>query len=212
VNIYIDTETGPSTRTDIAAHIARKHLPEDAADTAKCAKAATAELAKTILGLFGELWVVSMAVDDGDPLTMTRVAATPTGEADLVQNVADHLGRQDLIRLHHLVAHNAPFDNDRLRHSAMRHGIRLPRAIAAQGLKPWDKSNPWFCTMQAWGSRNTSLNDICLDLGIPLLKGDIDGSKVWDYIMAGRIDEVAAYCADDVRRVRAVYMRIMGVS
>lgn len=212
MNIFLDTETGPSTRTEIAAHIARKHLPEDLADTAKSAKAASAELAKTSLGLFGELWVVSVAVDLDEPVTLVRSATAANGEADLVQAVADHMGCMDLIRLRHLVAHNAPFDNDRLRHSAMRHGIRLPRQVAAQGLKPWDKSNPWFCTMQAWGSRNTSLNDICLDLGIPLLKVDIDGSKVWDYICAGRLEEVAAYCADDVRRVRAVYQRIMGVS
>lgn len=212
MNIFLDTETGPSTRAEIAAHIVRKHCPKDPADNVKSVKDAASELSKTSLGLFGELWVVSVAVDIEDPVTLVRSATAANGEADLVQAVADHIGGMDLIRLRHLVAHNAPFDNDRLRHSAMRHGIRLPRQVAAQGLKPWDKSNPWFCTMQAWGSRNTSLNDICLDLGVPLLKGDIDGSKVWDYICAGRIDEVAAYCADDVRRVRAVYQRIMGVS
>jgi hypothetical protein len=31
---------------------------------------------------------------------------------------------------------------------------------------------------------------------------------VWDYVQAGRIAEVADYCADDVRKVWAVYQRM----
>ena len=37
---------------------------------------------------------------------------------------------------------------------------------------------------------------------------EIDGSKVWDFVQAGRIDEVAEYCEADVERVRQVHRRL----
>jgi hypothetical protein len=46
-----------------------------------------------------------------------------------------------------------------------------------------------------------------LAFGLPG-KGGVDGSMVAGMVRAGRIDEVAAYCADDVRRVRAIYQRM----
>ena len=52
-----------------------------------------------------------------------------------------------------------------------------------------------------------SLDKLCKALGLPG-KGEIDGSKVWDYVRDGRIAEVADYCADDVRKVWAVYQRM----
>ncbi len=47
---------------------------------------------------------------------------------------------------------------------------------------------------------------ICKALGIDG-KGDIDGSKVWDYVQAGRIAEVAEYCKGDISRTLAMYKR-----
>ena len=52
-----------------------------------------------------------------------------------------------------------------------------------------------------------SLNKLCQVLNIEQ-KGDIDGSKVWQAVRDGRIDEVAEYCAKDVERVRAIYKRM----
>lgn len=72
-----------------------------------------------------------------------------------------------------------------------------------------------FDTMEAWsGWRNRiSLDRLCKAFDIPT-KGselggeDIDGSKVWDYIAAGRAREVAEYCKADVERVREVCKRL----
>jgi hypothetical protein len=36
-------------------------------------------------------------------------------------------------------------------------------------------------------------------------------ARVWGLICAGHLDRVAAYCADDVRRVRAIYRAITAV-
>jgi predicted PolB exonuclease-like 3'-5' exonuclease len=64
--------------------------------------------------------------------------------------------------------------------------------------------------MTAWaGARNrVSLDKLCKAFGIETPKGGIDGSKVWDYVKAGKIDEVAAYCARDVEATRKVYKRL----
>ena len=56
------------------------------------------------------------------------------------------------------------------------------------------------------------MDRLCRALGLPQ-KGDeigedIDGSKVWDFVQAGRLDDVATYCCGDVERVREVYNRL----
>lgn len=66
-----------------------------------------------------------------------------------------------------------------------------------------------YDTMTAWaGYRNT----VSLDkLGTVLIgegKGEMDGSKVWDAVKAGRIADVANYCIDDVEKTRKVYRRL----
>ena len=38
--------------------------------------------------------------------------------------------------------------------------------------------------------------------------GNIDGSKVWDYVRTGRIADVVEYCKGDVERVRAIHRRM----
>jgi predicted PolB exonuclease-like 3'-5' exonuclease len=63
-----------------------------------------------------------------------------------------------------------------------------------------------------WGGR-ISLDALCKALDIPTkgteLDGeDIDGSKVWDFVQAGRVSDVATYCMADVERVRTVYKRM----
>lgn len=66
-----------------------------------------------------------------------------------------------------------------------------------------------FDTMTEWaGYGNTiSLDKLCKVLNVEQ-KGDIDGSKVWQYIQDGRVKEVAEYCAKDVERVRQIYKRM----
>ena len=65
--------------------------------------------------------------------------------------------------------------------------------------------------MPAWaGAGNRiSLDKLCKALGLPGKADDIDGSKVWDFVKAGRIAEVAEYCKDDVRKARACHERIV---
>lgn len=207
--IFLDVETVPAQRGDVLAWLAARALargtsPEDTDREYR---------ATSLSPVLGELAVVSYALDDGEPFTFVRDFSSSTGERDLVRRVAEDLRDLDEERrIRRIVAHNAAFDRTVLRTRAMVHGVALPYGVHAINLKPWD--SPWWCTMEALKADykdRVSLDAACVAFGVPLLKGDIDGSKVWDAICAGRLDEVAAYCADDVRRVRAVYRRIMGV-
>jgi len=206
--IFLDVETVPAQRGDVLAWLAARALargtsPEDTDREYR---------ATSLSPVLGELAVVSYALDEGEPFTFVRDFNSPTGERDLVRRVAEDLRDLDEERrIRRIIAHNAAFDRTVLRTRAMVHGVALPYGVHAINLKPWD--SPWWCTMDALrvDRGGPSLDAACVAFGVPLLKGDIDGSKVWDAIVAGRLDEVAAYCADDVRRVRAVYRKIMGV-
>ena len=37
---------------------------------------------------------------------------------------------------------------------------------------------------------------------------EMDGSRVWDFVQAGRLDDVAEYCRGDVERVRLLHRRL----
>lgn len=45
-------------------------------------------------------------------------------------------------------------------------------------------------------------------LDIPSPKENLDGSKVYPYYRAGKLDEICDYCKRDVESVRQVYRRL----
>jgi hypothetical protein len=201
--VYLDTETIPSLRVDVVAHFAAKHM--DPSDPEKGAKKAAAEHEKTSLsGLFGELAVISWANDNDEPCTLVRNFHRADGEREMLQAFAECDVEGDTI-----VAHNAEFDRSMIRQRAIVLGVALPRVYSSIDVKPWESR--WRCTMAMWTDSRTgrvSLDDLCLAFGLPG-KGGVDGSMVAGMVRSGRIDEVAAYCADDVRRVRSIYQRMV---
>lgn len=85
--------------------------------------------------------------------------------------------------------------------------FRLPHDVRPGAECVYDTMTAWA----GWGGK-VSLDRLCAALGIPQ-KGseigeDIDGSKVWDFVRDGRIEEVATYCRADVERVRAIHHRL----
>lgn len=68
----------------------------------------------------------------------------------------------------------------------------------------------FYCTQIAWagyGGR-MSQDNLCKALGIQGKPDDIDGSKVWDYVDAGKVERVEEYNRDDVDKVRQIYNRL----
>lgn len=163
-------------------------------------------------GAFGQVAVCSIAAGDGDPVALyERDWQAPGAEVRLLHRINDHI---DKLCGHHrgqlLIGHNIlGFDRKFLRQRGIIHGFRMHMLLTKE-VKPWD-SHPVFDTMVAWSGDirdKAGMNKLCLALGVAD-KGDIDGSKVWDYVRSGRIDEVAEYCNGDVERTRVIYKRLM---
>jgi hypothetical protein len=110
------------------------------------------------------------------------------------------------------IGHNlVGFDLRFLYQRSVMLGIRPPVWLPINA-KPWDDSV--FDTMTAWAGfgNRVSLDKLCRAFGIAA-KGseigeEIDGSKVYDFVKAGRIKDVAKYCAADVERTRQVHRRL----
>jgi len=207
VILFIDSETIPSLRPDVYAYLAAKHY--DHGDVEKAAKKAADEHGKTSLsGLFGELAVISFAVDDAEPVTLVRDLANVGGERAVLVDFTERLSK--LNPPTKIVAHNADFDRHMIRQRGIVQSVRLPPAFAATDVKPWESR--WVCTMALWTDDRrgrVGLDALCLALGVP--GKFFDSSLVAEMVRAGRIEEVAAHCANDVRCLRGVYQRMTGV-
>ena len=75
------------------------------------------------------------------------------------------------------------------------------------------RKDPIFDTMhewEKWSGKGVGLHRLCLalDFASPKEEG-IDGSKVYDYFLAGKGDEIAKYCQRDVEATRKVYKRMI---
>lgn len=106
------------------------------------------------------------------------------------------------------VGHNhVGFDFPFIWKRAMVLGVQPPFNFP-RNPKPWAENV--FDTMVQWDPQQRaggSMDRLCRLLGIPG-KGDISGADVWPMVQAGRIEEVAAYCRDDVERTRAMHRRM----
>lgn len=168
-------------------------------------------------GAFGQVCVIGYAIDDEAPETIWDADwQAETSEAVLLMafnDVLSNLIPASMDRAVSVVGHNvAGFDLRFLIQRYIVNNIQPHRIIrAASQAKPWE-SEKVFDTMVQWGGTGAkpggSLDKLCRALRIPTPKGDITGATVWDAVKAGRIAEVAAYCARDVEATRAVHRRL----
>jgi len=229
VNIYLDIETIPGQAPGLKEQIAEGitppgnyKKPETIAQWEAEQKPALVEQAwrgTAFAGDIGEVVCIAWAVDD-EPAQVTFRGlpgqAHDYPEADVLGlffAVLKGASQQRHGRLPTFIGHNVrEFDLRFLFQRAVILGVRpafpLPHNAGPGSDRVYD-------TMEAWaGWRNrVSLDRLCKALGIPCkgaeLGGEaIDGSKVWDFVQAGRIEDVAAYCKADVERVRAVHRRL----
>lgn len=164
-------------------------------------------------GALGKIVCIGWAVDNG----------APVGAWGAQENVNIHAffrAVHEAAKLHYhggstkttpvFVGHNITgFDLRFLWQRCVCLGIKPPTVIPFKA-KPWDASIA--DTMIMWNperDKKIKLDSLCKALGVPTPKDGMDGSQVWDYIRAGRIEEVAAYCRGDVSAVRACYRRMM---
>lgn len=217
--LVIDIETIPAQRQDIADYIAATIKPPGTiklpASIAKWHAESKQEaideaVSKTGLdGSFGRVVVIGYdLLNDGNPDTLFSA----NNEAALLDNFNEVLNQipPAMWSAMVIVGHNvAAFDLRFLLQRYMVNGIR-PHSIinrAAQA-KSWDDCVYDTMTKFAGHGNRISLDKLCMALGVPTPKGEIDGSMVGQYVAEGRIFEVSEYCKGDVRATRAVYRRM----
>lgn len=212
MRLYIDIETigteDPAAIAEIAAGIkppgnyskAETIAKWEAEDKPAIVKEAVSKTAFD--GALGRVVCVCLAFDD------EGVASVIGQESEILTGLAELLARHERETVT-VVGHNVAWDVRFLWQRYVVHGIRIPRAIrTAARAKPWETED----TMLLWNperDRRISLDRLCKTLRVPSSKGEMDGSKVWDYFREGRIEEIVAYCRADVVAMRTCHQRMV---
>lgn len=180
-------------------------------DLAKHEAAIETAWRKTALqGEHGEIICIAWAIKD-NPITVVS-RSLQESEADLLRRFFQTLHPQLEKRSPTWIGHHVTFDLRFLFQRAVIHGV-YPIINLPIDAGHWDDRLRDTMTMWAGSRERISLNRLCRALGIPtkgqeLADEDIDGSKVWDFVLRGEIDKVATYCKADVARCREVYRRL----
>ena len=162
-------------------------------------------------GGLGQVVCIGWAVDDQPAQTLSVADLSPAAEAELLSQWFAELrrvhsggsGRRPVVVGHNHLSFDIPFVWKR----AMVLGVRPPLWFEREP-KPW--SEHVFDTMLAWaGSRERiSMDKLCRVLGIAGKGDGPTGADVWPMVQAGRLAEVASYCAADVERTRQLHLRM----
>jgi predicted PolB exonuclease-like 3'-5' exonuclease len=234
MNIYFDIETIPAqSERDIAylreesdRDIAAIKAPSNYKDVAKIEEYISAKRVEveasfddryrktSFDGAMGQIVCISYAVDDSKPFSVYS-SSWKDDEVKVISAFYDAVSsRYDPSRNQRpvFIGHNIiGFDLRFLFQRSVMLGIKPPLIIPFKA-KPWDESV--FDTMTAWAGvgNRVSLAKLCkvfdLDAKGSEIGDEIDGSKVWDFVKGGRIDDVATYCMGDVERTRAIHKRL----
>lgn len=218
MNIYFDIETCPSQNASVRADIAASIEPPGNISKAETIAAWHAEKKPAAVeeawrktsfdGALGHICVIGVAFDD-EPSRSIYSSAWHKDEAVILAEfftmLDERLAEQPNMRPI-FIGHNViEFDLKFLYQRSVVLNMKPSRHIPFSA-RPWDDGV--YDTMLRWGAiRGGSLDKITKAIGLDG-KGDLDGSMVWDYVKAGRIDEVAEYCKHDVDLTRSLYRRM----
>jgi len=210
--ITFDIETIPTEDASVIAEIAKSIKPPATMKKAETIaewvemekqKAIDEAISKTSFdGGYGSICCIGWAIDDGEPF------ASIGKEEDILSQFFTDLDesyspRDDMV----FVGHNvSSFDLRFLYQRAVVLGIKPPFFMPFNA-KSWDKSI--YDTMTAWAGfgNRVSLDKLCKIFGFEY-ESEIDGSMVYEYYKAGRIEEIAKYCKEDVINTRKVYNKL----
>lgn len=222
---YLDVETSPTADPATVAAIAAAVRPPanyKKAETVaawerdeKPALVAERLRATALDGTYGQIFAAAWAKDDAGPQCVTgsekEVLAAIFGAMADMPKIPAHGTRgleTDLV----FVGHNVhDFDLRFMWQRAVINGIRPPTAfVGAVHAKPW--AGRVADTMQIWNpsrERRISLANLCLALGVPTPKGDLDGKSVYDAFVLGEVERVRNYVLGDVVATRSCYLKMM---
>lgn len=222
MNLYIDLETIPCQRAGILEQFrAEVKAPGNLSKPESITKwleengdaAAQEALLKTSFdGALGEIACLGFAFDD-EPVHVPYRETLEQSETSLLTTFFGAWesavnSRNDGLVNTVLIGHNVlQFDLRFLFKRAVINGIQPPYSLCQDSRYNGGGIYDTMLAWAGWGNR-ISLVKLCAALGIPVKTDGIDGSMVWPMIQAGRVAEVAGYCAEDVEAVRSVYKRM----
>jgi predicted PolB exonuclease-like 3'-5' exonuclease len=221
IKIYLDIETIPTQREDFVQNIQDNIKPPGSIKKAESIQkwmtdngeaAAQEQIHKTSLnGGMGQVFCIGLAIGVEEPNVLIANSTQFEDEATILNVFNDAMEKAIKNSLMHykIIGHNVfDFDLKFLFHRMVVHGIE-PKFANPFNNGQYDKQ--YYDTMKAWaGYRDyVSLDNLCKYLNIPTPKDGIDGSKVWDYVLRGKVKEVAEYCKQDVIAVREVEKRLI---
>jgi 3'-5' exonuclease len=230
MNIYFDIETIPAQdlaaieliKADIEKQKLSVKAPGNYKDQEKIDAYIKAEVEKldaefdatyrktSFDGGLGEICCIGYAIDDNAPVSIYG-ASESLILLQFYQEIMAQYNPSSQTRPK-FIGHNiVNFDLRFLFQRSVMNNVKPPMMIPFSA-KPWDESI--FDTMTAWAGHGNRvrLDKLCKIFNIPQ-KGseigeEIDGSMVWDFYQAGRIQDIAKYCAGDVERTRQAYKRM----
>lgn len=222
--LHIDIETIPSQQPGMleAIRAAIKHpgniSKQETIDKWYAENADTAAMdlyrKQSFDGLYGEIISIAWAIDDG-PVNVAFNSNKEDSEKTILEaffgeiaNLTDSYGNRQVISKwsgHYITGFDLRFLWQRCVVNSVRPLVAIP-----YDAKPWDAKV--FDTKVAWTGTSPysgagSLDALSKALGMDG-KGDIDGSKIYDYWLAGRIGEIAEYNKQDVEKCRDLYKRM----
>ena len=127
-------------------------------------------------------------------------------EPDLIQDLVDRIADLDP----RLVTFNgASFDLPVLRYRAMIHAIGAPGLAKRRYFDRFASDAVDLCDMLSGFERHArvTLHQLSRVLDLPGKPEGVDGSHVETMVRAGRVDEVARYCAGDVVNTYRIWLR-----
>lgn len=152
----------------------------------------------SLSGNWGRILCIGVAINDADVEVFTGT------EPEILEKFWSLAADATLIVGHNILEFDLPFIGKR----SVVNGVKPSRQFSMERYQ----SETIFDTMRQWdhwgSTHSTSLHQLALVLGFESSKQGIDGSQVYDFYQAGKVQEIYDYCARDVDVTRKVYKRM----
>ena len=215
--IVIDIETVPCADPVQVAYLLANVKPDPRLKDPVKVEADIAEkraevVGKTGLdGSFGR--ILCAAVCEVASGVVYSVSSAEVDEASVLTELLAHVDRMvnedtNTALAPRIIGHNALWD---LRFIAQRcavHGIPFNKRILPFDAKPWGDNVADTMTLWAGTKGTITLDRLCVALGVPSPKGEMNGSMVAQYFADGRLAEIVDYNRADVQATRACYLKM----